>query len=254
MSKSREKRLRRRAKHWPWYTIVLFGPSGVGKTTLSATAPKPIFLDSNQGLLSIEGRPGFEHVESRPVFGSEDLEKHYNRFRGLDKPSYKGKFETIVVDHLDDVQQLTLAEFTIKAAERDSRRGDDPAQREWGLMANRLRRQIRQYKRLPAHKIFIVSTGIDKITGQAIPNIAGQLREQLPYFADFIFYMGYGKKGRRYLRIRPDEQYLAKCRAWWIKENKLPVPDDTTTMMSDLLARIAAGPSVSTSKRRIKEK
>lgn len=232
-------------KHWPWRTVVLYGPSGVGKTSVACTAPNVMVMDSNQGLLSVENKPGFDKVASRPIFSNDDLEKAYDHFTGTRSPSWKGKYETISFDHIDDIQQIVLMELTETAAEKDDRRlGDDPAQREWGVMANRLIRHIRRFKSLPCHKILICSVGTDQMSGQAIPNMSGQMREKLPYFADLIFYMGYGKGGKRFIQLQPSSKYLCKCRAWWMSDVKrLAVPEDDTNFMTDLLNRIAAGPT-----------
>ena len=66
------------AARWKWQTWAIFADSGVGKTTVAATAPRPRFLDSNKGMLSISGRPGFEHVRSMPVSNMKELDKAYD--------------------------------------------------------------------------------------------------------------------------------------------------------------------------------
>lgn len=251
MATTRKRRRKRRSssddpQHWPWKTIVLYGDSGVGKTTLAATAPKPMILDSNMGLLSIDHRPGYEHVRSKPVSSMSHLERYYDRFKGSRKPSWKGRYETVVFDHFDDIQGIVLDELTDAAAERDPRRLDDPAQKDYGIMGNRLRRHIRKYKSLPVHKIMIHATGMDKVSGKAQPNLIGQLRNQLPYFADIIIYMRVSPKGARYIYLDGTDDYVAKCRAWWIKERRIRVPENDPKFLTNFLARIAAGPRKST--------
>jgi len=69
-------------------TWCIYGPSGGGKTTLAATAPKPIFMDSNQGLLSIAGRSGFEHVRGEAIRNFPHLERAYTYCTGTGKKDW----------------------------------------------------------------------------------------------------------------------------------------------------------------------
>lgn len=233
---------RRRESLMKWQTWALFADSGVGKTTLAATAPRPRFLDSNQGMMSIHRRPGFEHVRSMVIRGISDLDRAYDNLSGTGRVDWT-KTGTVVFDHFDDIQGIVLDELTLQGAERDSRRQpDEPQQRDWGIMGNRLRRYIRKFKALPMHKVFILSVGSDKITGQAVPNLKGQLRQDLPYFCDVIAYMRVVKGGRRVLYLDGNDQFLAKCRAWWLPKRKWIVRLDDTTMLTRLFRLIAAGP------------
>lgn len=232
-----------------WSTIVLYGPSGGGKTTLAGTAPKPLFADSNQGVLSIATRPGFERVCSEDVHSIEDLERIYDNCTGTGPKDWSSKFETIVFDHFDDIQDIVLNELGEKrvARERAAGREGDPdqiEQREYGVMGNRLRRFIRKFKRVPMHKILICGEKEDRETGRMRPSMVGALAQQLPYFADHTLYLRIGSKNRRFLHLNSTDLFYAKTRAWWIpdEKRKILVPFDDTTFMTDFLARIAAGP------------
>src|SRR5690606_20354627 len=140
-TRSRKKNVKRPSLS-AFYTWVIYADSGVGKTTLAATAPKPFFLDSNVGLLSIDGRPGFEHVRRTPIGNWRQLENAYKNFMGTGSKDWR-RFETVVFDHFDDIQGLVLDDLTEQAAEKDPRRPiDETQQREWGIMLNRLRRLL----------------------------------------------------------------------------------------------------------------
>lgn len=237
---SKKTRTKKRESLQKYYTFGLYADSGVGKTTLAATAPKPIFLDSNQGLLSIDGRPGFEHVRSAPVTSIAEFESAYDNFTGTGKKNWT-RYQTVVFDHFDDIQALVLDELNEETVSRDSRRMRDLTdQKEWGIMGNRLKRFIRQYKRLPMHKILIFGVGIDRNTGQMIPNLQGQLRSSIGYFCDFIIYMRIGKGGRRYLHFKPRDEFLAKARPWWWTEDRVRVDFKDTKFLTHLFDRIAA--------------
>jgi hypothetical protein len=215
-----------------YQTWCLFGPSGGGKTTAAATGPKPIFLDSNKGLLSIAGRPGFEHVRSVDVHGFKDLEEAYQQCA---EENWAKRYSTIVFDHFDDIQDLVLNELGEKGADRDDRRDpDETQQREWGIMGSRLRRLLRKFKKLPMHKVLICGEREDRETGVMMPSLVGALRSQLPYFCDQTLYLRIGKKNVRYLHLDPGEGFYAKTRAWWIPERKLRVDFDDTKLLTNL--------------------
>jgi hypothetical protein len=230
-------------------TWAIYADSGVGKSTLSATSPNPFFLDSNQGLLSILHRPGFEHVRRKAIHDFEGLESAYRNFRGTGGKNWT-KTGTIIFDHFDDIQGQVLDELTEVAASKDPRRSkDETQQREWGIMLNRLRRLLRKYKALPMHKILIISAGEDKITGRKQPAIQGALGRQLPYFCDMIGYLRV-RKGKRILSFDElSDDYLAKCRPWWWtrEQKRIVIPDvaDDPKFLTNLFRSIAAGPGAS---------
>lgn len=242
--KKSKKKKSGRQKLSPWQTIAIFADSGVGKTSVAATAPQPMFLDSNFGMLSIEGMPGFEHVRRTPVAGMQHLDRAYDNFTGTGRKDWR-KFKTIVFDHFDDIQGLVKDELTELAVEKDPRRiADETQQREWGILGNRLRRYLRKVKSMPMHKILIFATGTDRETGKMIPYLQGSLSQQLPYFCDHIAYMRIDKEGRRIMYLEGTDQYLAKTRAWWLDKKKfiVPPPEEDPKFLTNLFELIAAGP------------
>lgn len=228
-------------------TIVLYGPSGGGKTSLAATAPRPIFLDSNQGMLSIIGRPGLTHVKGVDVHNMQDLDRAYAKCTGTDpKRRWDKMYDSIVFDHFDDIQAIVLEELGDKAVAKDDRRDqDETQQREWGIMGNRMRRYIRKFKRVPMIKVLICGEMEDRETGRMRPNLQGALKNQLQYFTDHVMYLGIGKKGKRFIGLDPTDDYYAKTRAWWlpVEQRRIDVPFADTKFLTNLLGLFAAGPS-----------
>ena len=99
-----------------WQTFCIYGASGAGKSTLAATAPHPYILDSNQGLLSIAGRKGFEHVRGDDVHSMADLDAVYANCTGTGEHDWTKKFDTVVFDHFDDIQGIVLDLLADRAA------------------------------------------------------------------------------------------------------------------------------------------
>lgn len=234
-------------------TWVLYGPSGAGKTTLAATAPKPAILDTNDGLLSIADRPGFKHVKSAKMQRFRDLEGALNNFRGVGKQDWSKQFSTIIFDHYDDVQAIVMEELGLKRHQKNSSKDKDEAeQKDWGTMATRLKRILRGFKTVPIHKILILGQMEDRETGRMIPSLQGQMKSALPFFVDHTLYLRIDKKGRRWLHFDAGEDFYAKTRAWWLapEERKLLVPFDDTKFFTTLFAKLARGPKSGTTSER----
>jgi hypothetical protein len=231
-------------------TIVIYGPSGVGKTKVAASAPMPHFMDSNKGVLTLDGIKELRHVRGNDVNSMEDLDMLFKHFAGTRKPNFSQLFKTTVLDHFDDIQAIIIEQLGEKGAAKDDRRDPDVLEmRDWGVMGNKLKRYLRKYKRLPVVKILICGEKEGK-DGRMTPSLMGQLGSSLPYFADHVFYMKMGSKGRRFLCMDPTDAFYAKTRAHWLPPElrKQLVRWDDHTFLTSLLGVIAAGPSGLTSR------
>lgn len=226
-------------------TTIIYGPSGGGKTSLAATAPKPVFLDTNKGLLSIAGRPGLEHVRAVDVDDVDAMENAFDNFTGTGAKNWQGKFGSVVVDHFDDLQAMILEYLGERRKKRDDRKDiDESEQKDWGVMATKMKRVLRNYKTLPMHKILICGETRDNETGRLRPSLQGQLKHALPYFADHTMYLRIGKNGKRFLHLDSTDDFFAKTRAWWLPPElrKIKIDLHDTKTLTTLFELIAAGP------------
>jgi hypothetical protein len=233
-------------------TWVIYGPSGGGKTSLLSTAPRPAILDTNKGVLSIAGRVGLEHVQSEPMNEFRDLERALGNFKGTGKQDWRKKFDTIGFDHFDDIQAIIMEELGRKRAKIAKEKGDtrrqdmdESEQKDWGVMATRLKRILRGFKTVPIHKVLICGQMDDRETGMMVPSLQGQMRAALPYFVDHVLYLRVGKGGVRYLHLdEAPEKWFAKTRAWWLtpEQRKIKVDLNDTKTLTKLFDLIAAGP------------
>lgn len=227
-----------------WQTIVLHADSGAGKSTLAASAPRPFFLDSNKGLLSIADVAGLEHVRRADVHGMGDLDEAYDNLTGTGKKDWSEQFDTIVFDHFDDIQGIVMDDLGDARAKKDSRFDEDEMQqKDYGTMGNKLRRYLRKFKRVPKHKILICGSSPDFESGQWRPSLVGALKHQLPYFCDHCMYLRVGKKHVRYLHLDETDKFYAKTRARWLPPDmrKFKIPLDDPTFLTRLFTLLAAG-------------
>lgn len=226
-------------------TIGIFGMSGIGKTTLAATAGKVITADSNEGTMSVTHVREFEGSKRVRFNDMPDLDKLYDNLTGTGPQNWKKKkFDAASFDHFDDMQQIILGKLAERA--QDSREEpDEIQQREWGIMANKLRRYLRKMKRLPMTKILIMGEKHMEAEDWMYPSLQGQMRDALPYFCDHVIYVRMNSKGVRYLHLDPKPgEYFAKTRAWWLtpEERKIRFDLSNRTLLADLIKKIRKGP------------
>lgn len=225
-------------------TIAIFGMSGAGKTTVAATAPQPLVADSDEGTLAIADIPQLSHLRRTPVTTLGDLDTLYDNITGTGSKDWSKKFKTVIFDDFTSIQHIILDQL----AERASQTREEPDQielREYGIMGNKLRRYLRKMKRLPLTKILIMGEKFSEQSDMMMPNLVGQMKEQLPYIVDHTFYLRVNDKGVRYLHLDPKPgAFYAKTRARWLtpEQRKLRVDLDNYTLLTDFLATIAAGP------------
>lgn len=83
----------RRRKSW---RLLVYGGSGIGKTTLASKAPKPLLIDLEDGGEYVE-------IDRTPIITS------YSDFIEAVRWAYKSDYETIVIDTLDMLEVLLHA-------------------------------------------------------------------------------------------------------------------------------------------------
>lgn len=93
-----------------WLKICIYGPPGVGKTILAATAPSPMFVDVENGYVSVHNHPELLAASKRMRFmGVKAVERLAER---LDRPEF-ATWDTVVIDTATALQDRALKEITI---------------------------------------------------------------------------------------------------------------------------------------------
>ena len=187
---------------------LVYGESGVGKTTLSKTSPNPIIISSENRLLSLKG----EKIPVIIIKNHEDLEEALE-FIVTNKKAER--FQTVVLDSISDIAETILAWFKKNPVD-----GNTHPQAAYGSMADTLLPLIKKFRDLEGkHVYFIAKAKRTKDDYSGItswgPSMPGQqLGPGLPYLFDFVLPMRIGEtdKGKkyRYLQTEEDIQWLAK--------------------------------------------
>lgn len=203
---------------------LVYGKSGIGKTVLSSTAPKPIIISAEKGLLSLQDKK----IPVIMIDNHIDLQEAYEFVTTNEKA--KG-FKTVVLDSISDIAEVVLSYF--KANPPD---GNPHPQAAYGAMSDVLMPLIKQFRDIPDKHVYFIAKSKrvkDEFTGITtwMPSAPGkQIGEALPYLFDLVMAMRAGEteKGTtyRYLQAAADIQYEAKDRSG--KLNDMEKPDLTS--------------------------
>lgn len=177
---------------------LLYGEPKVGKTRLAGTYPKPFFIDTDRGGMTLSNLhiPYLELHEGDEVYAiiSSILQK------GLkgEGPFSEGKIETIVFDSISTLADHLLMdsmEHPPAGSKRMPKKADqDKAEFDnWGELLARLRHIFRLCKDLKLNVVGICGVQIDKdeknggMVGR--PLIQGSFRNEIGHHFDSIFYL-----------------------------------------------------------------
>lgn len=187
--------------------ILVYGESGVGKTTLCATAPAAIILSAESGLLSLGGF-------RIPVIKIEKFEDLNEAFKWVTESKDAAQFQTICLDSVTEIAEVVLA--NAKKSAKDPRQA-------YGELIDKMNVVIKGFRDIPGKNVYMSSKmeyTKDELTGAMKygPMMPGsKLGQQLPYLFDEVFRLGVFKttKNEQYraLVTQPELQYVAKDRS-----------------------------------------
>lgn len=201
---------------------LVYGPAGVGKTVLAATAPKPLVLAVEAGMLSLRkqnlerlfgvGAAGITYdVPAIIIRSIDDLNMAF-QFCATN-PSMS-QIETLYLDSLTEI-----AEVVLNAAKRTVK---DPRQA-YGELIEKMETLIRGFINLRGKHVIMTSKAEptkDELTGVVRfgPMMPGaKLGNKLPYMYDEVFRLDVfqAPNGEKYraLQTARDIQYEAKDRS-----------------------------------------
>ena len=183
-----------------------YAPAGFGKTTLCATAPTPLIISAENGLLSIK-----EH--NIPYIEVQDMQDFREAFAFVSQSEDAAQFQTICIDSISDIAESALSAF--KKTQKDPRQA-------YGMLNDELDQELKKWRHLNSKHVYITCKQeliqIGEGGAQYAPSMPGkQLPQQMPYWGDELFALrivndDQGKQGR-WLQTQPDMQYYAKDRS-----------------------------------------
>ncbi len=193
---------------------LIYGRSGVGKTPTLATAPTPIILSGEKGLLSIKRcNPPVPYIEFT------NYKELCDAYSWASNSHEARQFYTIGLDSLTEVSDVILA----KEIPKGNAHG-----RAYGETYNQVLTLVRAIQNIQGHSVIVVAKeeyDTDTSTGTKIfqPAFPGnKLGQATPYFFDETFRMLVGKdstgKDVRYFRTRLSATEAARDRSGMLDE------------------------------------
>jgi len=185
---------------------LIFGESGVGKTKLAATAPTPLILNAEGGLLSLAG-DNLDSVDIKTVKDVMDV------YEFITESADAKKYETIILDSVSDVAEVYLS--TLKKKFTDPRQA-------YGVLADDVGDMIRAFRDIKhKHVYFIAKAGRvedENGIGEIKSIMPGKtLTNGLPFFFDEVMALRIGKledkSTYRYLQTSGTVGYKCKDRS-----------------------------------------
>lgn len=196
---------------------LIYGKAGAGKTTLAKTAPAPIMLSAESGVLSLRD----VDIQMIKIQTVEDLTEAHQWLE--QSAEAKNHFQTIFIDSISEIGETVLA--NAKKQVKDPRQA-------YGELIEKMTMLIRAFRDLPGYHVVMLAKQEpikDEMTGVVLygPSMPGaKLGNQLPYLFDEVFRLGIGKTQEgvlyRFFQTQPDFQYEAKDRSGALDAMEMP--------------------------------
>lgn len=186
--------------------LLVYGGSGVGKTSLIPTMPAPIILSAEAGLLSIASAD----LPFLAIKSMEDLREAYTWLTTSDDAA---GFKSIALDSISEIAEVCL--------ESEKKSAKDPRQA-YGEMATTMAQVIRMFRDIPDRHVLFTAK-LDKSQDEMgrmlyAPSMPGNKTGQaLPYYFDIVAALRVEKDGdgnaQRALMCDTDGLWQAKDRS-----------------------------------------
>lgn len=186
--------------------IIVYGDSGAGKTTLMGTAPRPLIISAEAGLLALRG----SNIPYISVTTYSELMEAYS-YATSDEG--RALYDTLCLDSISEIADIILA--NAKANNKDSRQA-------YGELNDTYADLLRAFRNIEGKNVVFsakmerttLSDGTTKFS-TSLPGV--KTSQNTPYFFDEVFCLQVvrGENGEisRWLQTGSDDLYLAKDRS-----------------------------------------
>jgi len=192
--------------HTSGVKLLMYGGSGVGKTTLIKTAPNPFIISSESGLLALAG----EDIPATEVVTESELKAAYEY-------AIESDHETICLDSVSDIAESILA--GLKEKFTDGRQA-------YGRLNDVIGKYIRLFRGIQGKHVYITAKEAKSdMNGVVIaqPSMPGTtLTTNLPYYFDEVLRLEADKKGNRIVHTRSNYSQVCKDRSNKLDDKEVP--------------------------------
>lgn len=207
--------------------VLLYGHSGMGKTRMAATFPRPLFLDLEGGMRSTIKVKEVLRYPSNPKEEVHTLDQ-VKEFYKLVKQTKVPDFDTIVVDTLTELQVL-VSKNVLGKYDANRQYDDQMTMADYGKANRDFLNIIRLFLKLPYHIVFTAhAIQTDDPEQQLFPKFVGkQIGPDLLRVMEMVGYCHVVKGengGSEYVvSFRSSPRYVAKDRLGVVEKD---IPND----------------------------
>ena len=200
---------------------VVWGGPGVGKTRLCATAPNPIIISAESGLLSLADVK-CDYIEIKKL---KDLDEAYRALKD------DNNYDSIGLDSLSEIAEVLLTE--LKPNFKDGRQA-------YMALADAMLPMLRRFRDLKGKNTIFTSKLIvrqDEESGRISEELlmpGRVLPTQIPYMVDELFCLQVDRKGVPFLQTQPDRLRFCKDRSGALEAKEQP---DMTAIINKIMAK-----------------
>jgi hypothetical protein len=206
--------------------MLIYGGPGTGKTNLCGTAPNPLIISAEAGLLTLRKRVGI------PVIVVNNIDEVYEALTYCQTSAAAHGIQTVCLD--------SISEIVEKCLYANKQRTKDPRQA-YGAMADDAIDLVKRFRDLQGLHVIITAketSGADPLTGvpRAEPTAPGQqVGPAMPYLFDEVLhaFTATGPDGAPYwaLRTKGSTGAIAKDRSGVLDEIEYPDASHLITKM-----------------------
>jgi len=205
---------------------VVYGQAGSGKTRLAASAPSPLILSAESGLLSIAGT-NVDYIEITSLRQWDEV------YRFVKTSEEAKKYETICLDSLSEIAEVLVAE--LKPNFKDARQA-------YGALADSMLPMLRKFRDLPEkHTVFTAKmiTVQDEESGRVTDELmlpGKVLPAQVPYLVDELFFLDQNKKKENVVVTAPTRRSFSKDRSGALAAEE---PPNMTDIINKIMKKVS---------------
>lgn len=198
----------------PSVLMLVYGQGGVGKTTFSATAPKPIIADCENGSKYF-GLRGIK-VDVAEISNWGDIQEFYKFVK-------ESPHETIVVDPIGELMEKLKIHIVNSKEKKYVQYDGSLTMAGWGEMKDRMRQFVKAIRDLNKHMILVAHVEEKDDENKLVkrPKIMTKMSEELIALVDVVGFMEMAKginpqtgetEDKRVIRVQPSDKYESKDR------------------------------------------
>jgi len=194
--------------------ILVYGRAGSGKTLLCSTAPTPIIIQCEGGLLSLRNH----NIPVMDVATISDLDEALEKLRSK---KFSEHFETVCLDSISEMAERVLA---------DAKKHNKDGRKAYGETNEQMDRIIKAFRDLNGYNVYFSAKEKKLIDEdgimQVVPSMPGTvLTSNLPYLFDGVFYLKVEVKDNkcvRHLITEADYRYDVSDRSGALATKETP--------------------------------